>query len=143
MRLLVRDFIISPPLWFVLLAYSPLAIMLHDGWILFLLGIAAWSLWEYANHRWVLHRMITTHHRVHHIDKSRCVSLPLFLSVTVILILTLTAPSGGVSGFAAGYAIYECAHALSPSWHDKHHVDRDVFFGVSTPIWDYLLGTAQ
>lgn len=104
-------------------------------------------------------------HGVHHDypkDKDR-LAMPPFISglYAVILYFLFNFLMGDLSwyflpGFLVGYASYlgvhYIVHAFQPPknflkvlWvnHAIHHYkDPDVAFGVSTPIWDYVFGTA-
>ncbi len=103
-------------------------------------------------------------HGVHHDypkDKDR-LAMPPFISglYAVILYLVFDFIMGDFAwfflpGFLAGYALYlgvhYMVHAFQPPknflkslWvnHAIHHYkDPDVAFGVSSPLWDYILGT--
>ncbi|MCE7055977.1 sterol desaturase family protein [Algoriphagus sp. AGSA1] len=105
-----------------------------------------------------------TVHGVHHDypkDKDR-LAMPPFVSAAyaAILYLIFKLIMGDLAfyflpGFLFGYALYlgihYLVHALQPPknfmkvlWihHAIHHYkDPDVAFGVSTPLWDYILGT--
>ena len=106
-----------------------------------------------------------TIHGVHHDypkDKDR-LAMPPFISglYAVILYFLFTFLMGPYAlyflpGFLVGYALYlgvhYIVHAFQPPknflkflWvnHAIHHYkDPDVAFGVSTPLWDYIFGTA-
>ena len=106
-----------------------------------------------------------TIHGVHHDypkDKDR-LAMPPFISglYAVILYFLFTFIMGSYAyyflpGFLIGYALYlgvhYVVHAFQPPknflkflWvnHAIHHYkDPDVAFGVSTPLWDYIFGTA-
>jgi len=103
-------------------------------------------------------------HGIHHDypkDKQR-LAMPPVMSVaigTVLLFLfelILDKYSFGfLAGFMVGYAFYLLVHYsvhifrppfkfLKPLWtnHAVHHYKDDtVYFGVSSPLWDYILGT--
>jgi dihydroceramide fatty acyl 2-hydroxylase len=142
--------------------------------LLFLAGIAIWTLTEYWLHRLVFHwqpkfpggdRLHFIIHGVHHDhpnDAMRlvmppAVSIPLaalFLGLYV-LIFGSTAAFPAFSGFITGYLTYDYMH-----YHVHHHVPKTKFgkrirthhmrhhfqdhrygFGVSSPIWDAVMGT--
>ncbi len=103
-------------------------------------------------------------HGIHHEypkDKDR-LALPPVISITIATVLMLlfrvtmgTYAFGFFSGFVTGYtlylAIHYIVHAYQPPrnflkalWinHGIHHYkDDDHAFGVSSPLWDILLGT--
>jgi sterol desaturase/sphingolipid hydroxylase (fatty acid hydroxylase superfamily) len=103
-------------------------------------------------------------HGVHHDyprDKQR-LAMPPWLSLLVATVLLLIFRFVlGVSGFTfaagflVGYALYllvhYTVHAFPPPrnrfrvlWDNHaihHHVNEDILFGVSSPLWDYVFGT--
>lgn len=137
----MTEFIISPPLWFIIAVYGSIAIVNYKSYGVFLVGYLAWQVWEYASHRWIFHGLFSKHHRVHHINPLSRISLPLFISSGGTVALALILGAGGLSGFLAGYVWYEIMHRVEPPWHLWHHQDEATYFGVSTPLLDYLLRT--
>lgn len=111
-------------------------------------------------------KMQYTMHGVHHDypkDKQR-LAMPPFLSVTISTILLLIFELlldkysfSFLAGFLVGYAFYLLVHYsvhifrmpnnfLKALWinHSIHHYSpEDAMFGVSSPIWDYVFGTAN
>ena len=105
-----------------------------------------------------------TMHGVHHEypkDKTR-LAMPPIISVFVVSLLFFvfrfvfgTAAFGILAGFVFGYALYlfvhYAIHAYAPPknflkfwWHHhaQHHYRQDeVAFGVSTTLWDHIIGT--
>ncbi|MBC7447552.1 MAG: sterol desaturase family protein [Hymenobacteraceae bacterium] len=105
-----------------------------------------------------------TMHGVHHEypkDKTR-LAMPPIISVFVVSLLFFifrfvfgTAAFGVLAGFVFGYALYlfvhYAIHAYAPPknflkfwWHHhaQHHYRQDeVAFGVSTTLWDHVIGT--
>ncbi len=105
-----------------------------------------------------------TMHGVHHEypkDKSR-LAMPPIISVFVVSVLFFvfrfvfgSAAFGVLAGFVFGYALYlfvhYAIHAYAPPknflkvwWlhHSQHHYRQDeIAFGVSTTIWDHIIGT--
>lgn len=103
-------------------------------------------------------------HGVHHDyprDSTRLV-MPLLVSVPLaalfyVAFLLTVAPYHNAlfAGFVAGYVAYDVIHYATHHWamtgpvgrflkeyHMKHHfVDDHTAYGVSTPLWDVLLGT--
>jgi sterol desaturase/sphingolipid hydroxylase (fatty acid hydroxylase superfamily) len=103
-------------------------------------------------------------HGVHHDypkDKDR-LAMPPFVSAAYVLIfyavfnlimgdLTLYFLPGFLFGYSAYLGVHYVVHAFQPPknflkvlWvnHAVHHYkDPDVAFGVSSPLWDYILGT--
>ena len=136
----MKYFWIDPPLWFIACLYGLLSAWTYRGVATFAVGLAVWSLWEYINHRWILHRLLVSHHRLHHMNPAKYVSLPLVVSSLGVGMFAVLAAEY-VSGIIAGYVSYEVAHRLATPWHAKHHKDSSIYFGVSSPAWDWVMGT--
>lgn len=131
------------------------------------LGFLAWSLVEYAMHRFVLHglRPFKSWHETHHerpfalIGSSTPVSMAAF---AVLVFLPLSAVSGpwvslsATLGMAAGYLLYVIVHHATHHWkarpgswmqarkqdHARHHrPGAEGWYGVTTPFWDHVFGT--
>ena len=129
------------------------------------LGLFTFSFLEYFFHRWMFHTHIPLFeegHRMHHEHPLGYDSLPFFLPAAVILALTGLLVALMPTGFALllagaitfGYVIYGLAHFIihhvrfKQPWlrrwagaHHVHHYHPDTNFGVTTPLWDILLGT--
>ena len=73
-------------------------------------------------------------------NADRYISLPLAVSSLGVGAFALIAAEY-VSGIIAGYISYEIAHRLTTPWHAMHHKNSSVRFGVSTPLWDWVLRT--
>jgi sterol desaturase/sphingolipid hydroxylase (fatty acid hydroxylase superfamily) len=130
-----------------------------------LLGLALFTFIEYAFHRWLFHGKVATlrrGHWQHHLFPLGDDSLPFFIPPLILALLAyvLTAIIPGsmallfVGGLAAGYAAYGISHIVIHStrfnrpgprnWaaaHHIHHHHPDKNFGVTTPLWDVILGT--
>lgn len=159
------DFFITTPPTVVLLVVS-----LKQAWTPlwwpagFACGLLAWSFYEYAVHRWLLHKvwLLRDMHDLHHADQKDYIAL--HPAGTAALYVTLWLVFGAQSsplmvGFSVGYLIYSVAHTafhyttitpLNVSWlyeakrrHALHHRFDDVNFGVTTPAWDYVFGTLR
>jgi sterol desaturase/sphingolipid hydroxylase (fatty acid hydroxylase superfamily) len=149
---------------------SVLGWRLHDGGALsatvaVLLGLFAFSFVEYFFHRWMFHTRVPLFaegHRMHHQQPLGYDSLPFFLPGAVLLSLTGVAVMLLPMGFALllmgavtfGYIAYGLSHftihhvrfkqPLLRRWaaaHHVHHYHPDSNFGLTTPLWDVLLGT--
>ena len=131
-----------------------------------LLGLFLFSFIEYAFHRWLLHgsvRFLVEGHRAHHENPKGYDSLPFFLPGLILLAMTgmLACLLPATSAFlligtvALGYAFYGLCHfvlhhhgfrlAFARSWAANHHVHHHRTgknFGVTTPLWDLLMGTS-
>jgi len=129
------------------------------------LGLFAFSFVEYFFHRWMFHTRIPLFaqgHRMHHERPLGYDSLPFFLPGAVLLILTgvcvLIIPTGFallmMGSVTLGYIAYGLSHftihhvrfkhPLLRRWagaHHVHHYHPNSNFGVTTPLWDVLLGT--
>ncbi|MBB6188889.1 sterol desaturase family protein [Rhodanobacter sp. MP7CTX1] len=129
------------------------------------LGLFAFSFVEYFFHRWMFHTRIPLFaqgHRMHHERPLGYDSLPFFLPGAVLLVLTglvvLILPTGFallmMGSVTLGYIAYGLSHftihhvrfkhPVLRRWagaHHVHHYHPDSNFGVTTPLWDVLLGT--
>ena len=129
------------------------------------LGLFAFSFVEYFFHRWMFHTRVPLFaegHRLHHERPLGYDSLPFFLPGAVLLTLTglcaLILPTGFalllMGAVTLGYIIYGLSHftihhvrfkqPLLRRWaagHHVHHYHPDSNFGLTTPLWDVLLGT--
>ena len=141
-------------------AGSPLTALLAVG-----LGLFAFSFIEYFFHRWMFHTRVPLFeqgHRTHHEQPLGYDSLPFFLPAVVLLTLAgmfmLIMPTGFALLMAGaitfGYIIYGLSHFIihhvrfKHPWlrrwagaHHVHHYHPDSNFGLTTPLWDVLLGT--
>ena len=133
--------------------------------LLILMGLFLFSFMEYVFHRWVFHgplRAMARGHASHHADPRGYDSLPFFLPALilsgVIGIFALLLPAADVwllaSGVAFGYVAYGVAHFMIhhrrfrrlrvrrwAAHHLIHHHHPERNFGVTSPLWDVLLGT--
>ena len=128
-------------------------------------GLIFFSFVEYGFHRWLFHRYVgplARGHHKHHENPTGYDALPFFAPPLAMLawagLLATIAPVSVallLSGaLAAGYAAYGLGHTavhrrrfrqpLIRSWAANHHVHHhhpDRNFGVTTPLWDIVLGT--
>jgi sterol desaturase/sphingolipid hydroxylase (fatty acid hydroxylase superfamily) len=129
------------------------------------LGFFLFSFIEYFFHRWLFHgpvEFLARSHRAHHENPLGYDSLPFFLPALMLLVITgictLVMPVSYAflltGTIILGYAIYGLSHftihhhrfqqAFARDWaanHHIHHYHTDTNFGVTTPLWDILLGT--
>lgn len=129
------------------------------------LGLLGFSFVEYFFHRWMFHTrlpLFAEGHRMHHENPLGYDSLPFFLPAVIAMALAgleiLVMPVGFVFFMTAtamlGYISYGLSHfaihhvrfrqPLLMRWaasHHIHHHHADSNFGVTTPLWDYVLGT--
>ena len=128
-------------------------------------GLLLFSLIEYSFHRWLFHgpeQAMERGHRRHHEAPLGIDSLPFFIPPVALLVLvglfTEVMPlsyamllTGAIGG---GYFAYgQChewihrtrfKHPLLRRWAASHHIHHhhpDRNFGVTSPLWDYVLGT--
>lgn len=131
-----------------------------------LLGLWVFSFIEYAAHRWLFHGrhtgLFARGHGHHHLNPLGHDALPFFLPplfMAALAGLFALVLAGGyallLAGVvAAGYAAYGISHVLihvhqfkSPlmqrwvAFHEMHHRHANTNFGVTTGLWDVLLGT--
>jgi len=133
-------------------------------------GLASWTLLEYIFHRIFLHKvaLVSESHRLHHLDprNGALILVPpvyaLLISAGLFGILLLSIRSlfdvaGITTGIWLGFLYYETVHyrvhmSLANSrllqhhrrahfYHHFSHVDR--CFGVTSSIWDRILGTGR
>ena len=128
-------------------------------------GLFAFSFIEYAVHRWLFHGNtgpLRAGHTRHHVDPHGHDALPFFIpplfmcALAWLFSLVLpVAPALLLAGsIAVGYALYGSSHAIlhvhrfhNPllrrwaSFHNIHHFHPETNFGVTTGLWDLLLGT--
>ncbi len=138
---------------------------LLEGLAAILLGLFAFSFVEYFFHRWMFHTRIPLFAQGHHLHHEKPLgydSLPFFLPGAVLFVLTgllvLIVPLGfallTMAAVTLGYIAYGLSHfiihhvrfkhPLMRRWagaHHVHHYHPDSNFGVTTPLWDVLLGT--
>lgn len=129
-------------------------------------GLIFFSFVEYGFHRWLFHGgggPLAQGHYKHHENPAGYDALPFFAPPLAMLALAgLLATVVPVSfalllsgALAAGYAAYGVGHSavhggryrqpLLRSWAAKHHIHHhhpDRNFGVTTPLWDIVLGTS-
>jgi sterol desaturase/sphingolipid hydroxylase (fatty acid hydroxylase superfamily) len=160
---LVADFAVSIALIAAGLRYRDLPLPAIP--LLLVCGLLLFSFVEYGFHRWLFHgpvRLMEEGHRKHHEHPLGYDSLPFFLSPLLMLALAgvlATALRPGVAlllagAVAAGYAMYGLGHVviharrfrhpLARRWaaaHHVHHCHPRANFGVTSPLWDIVLGT--
>ena len=134
------------------------------------IGAAVWTLLEYVLHRWVLHRapLISPLHDAHHRSPLALIGSPTWLTLAIIwgaFFLPLwhswsfVVASGLTAGVMMGFLWYGILHHVvhhdrpaslarrlrhCKRRHLRHHASRQaVNFGVSTSLWDHLLGTEE
>jgi sterol desaturase/sphingolipid hydroxylase (fatty acid hydroxylase superfamily) len=132
-----------------------------------LVGIAAWTLFEYLLHRFLLHEVpiLRDLHDEHHHDPTALAGTPSWLSLT-IGIIGIMAPLWWLFGFERadalmtgiliGYLAYISVHHITHHWrlrpggylyelkhrHNRHHFSKvPGNFGVTTLFWDTVFGT--
>jgi sterol desaturase/sphingolipid hydroxylase (fatty acid hydroxylase superfamily) len=130
-----------------------------------LTGLLVFSFIEYAAHRWLFHGHtgpFERGHARHHADPEGYDALPFFfppLFMVALAVLFRTAVPSGYAlllagAIAAGYAVYGLSHTViharrfhsrgARRWagfHYIHHYHPESNFGVTTGLWDVILGT--
>jgi sterol desaturase/sphingolipid hydroxylase (fatty acid hydroxylase superfamily) len=134
-----------------------------------LAGLCAWTLIEYAVHRFVLHHVppFKRWHTEHHRRPRAAIGLPTVFSGALFAAFVF-APAwwlGGLLpardltlGVLAGYLGYALVHrgvhqplgrrrwlAGHQRWHARHHAATaapGVAYGVTSGLWDHVFGTA-
>lgn len=154
------DFFITPPLTFMLACFS---IYYNFGvfWIpLFLSGWFVWTFYEYATHRWLLHKVSYWEdvHQLHHDNQKDYIAMPpwaTLIGYCFFLFVFGIHSSAFAIGFSFGYICYSALHTIfhykriqhgKPLYglnfrHVLHHKFEDFNFGVTVSWWDKLLNT--
>ncbi len=129
------------------------------------LGLCGFSFLEYAIHRWLFHGRagaLAAGHNKHHVDPLGFDALPFFappLGMLALAALLATILPGSAAlllagAVAIGYAAYGFGHTAihfrrfrwrwPVRWaahHHIHHRHPERNFGVTTSLWDHVLGT--
>lgn len=155
---LISVVLIAAGVWYGGMQWLPAAVTV-------LCGLFAFTFIEYAAHRWLFHGNtgpFKAGHDNHHVNPLGYDALPFFMPPLFMCALgalfALAIPVGyalllaGV--IAAGYAAYGSSHVVihvhrfkNPSmrrwagFHNIHHYHPDANFGVTTGLWDFILGT--
>ncbi|OLC40846.1 MAG: hypothetical protein AUH43_25655 [Acidobacteria bacterium 13_1_40CM_65_14] len=132
-------------------------------------GFTAWGFLEYAIHRWVGHgppSIARRGHAEHHSDDTALIAAPVFVVLIgafavwalLSLVVTIAVASLLVFGLYLGYNHYALLHHVLHHHetftgrvglqhleriHHIHHAQQSVNFGVTSTLWDRLLGTFQ
>ena len=131
---------------------------------LVVLGAVAWTLIEYALHRFVLHGLepFLSWHAKHHERPMALMSTPTLLSTSLVALLVFL-PAVLAAGFwrasaltlgvTAGYLAYALTHHAThhwrssgpwmtrrKRWHARHH-HMAACYGVSSSFWDRVFGS--
>lgn len=155
------DFFITPPLTLALAWHSISTGGFGVLWAAqFAVGWIAWTLYEYALHRCVLHGLPVGRdiHALHHRNQLDYIAVPPW--ATLMAYGAFFAAFGARSsalmiGFSTGYVAYAALHTAfhyarfrPGSWlwrldqrHAQHHREVGTCFGVSVDWWDRLFGT--
>jgi len=131
---------------------------------LVVLGAVAWTLMEYALHRFVLHGLepFLSWHAEHHERPTALMSTPTLLSISLVALLVFLPgllaagfwkASALTLGVTAGYLAYALTHhathhwrsrspwmARRKRWHARHH-HTAACYGVSCSFWDKVFGS--
>jgi dihydroceramide fatty acyl 2-hydroxylase len=130
---------------------------------IFVLGLMAWTLLEYAIHAWLSHTFrtfATPMHEAHHREPHAVFAIGAWVPVAVTwsggLLLFGWIPAtifytGMVAGFVAYEAIHYRVHFSAPSCDLEaylrlrhlvhHHRTPQASFGVTSALWDCIFGT--
>jgi sterol desaturase/sphingolipid hydroxylase (fatty acid hydroxylase superfamily) len=120
--------------------------------ILVCFGFMAWTLVEYATHRFVLHAIARAQHGLHHARPQEPIDKIFWQIWLAFGVLYLMAGGATLAGVLVAYAwylfVHYCAHhnpAMLPASVLKHHRDHHRFanrnYGVTTKLWDRAFGT--
>lgn len=155
---LISAVLVAAGIWYGQMRFASAALTV-------LFGLIAFSFIEYAAHRWLFHGRtgpFEAGHNSHHLDPLGYDALPFFMPPLFMCALAamfaLAMPVGYAlllgGSIAAGYAAYGLSHVVihmhrfkSPlmrrwaAFHNIHHYHPETNFGVTTGLWDVLLGT--
>lgn len=133
-------------------------------------GILIWTLAEYLLHRYAFHlppehplaRFGAHHHHAHHqAPNTPPITKPLKLTLPVLaVVIGAAAMLGSVTlslaaGVVGGYLLYEVSHVathvlgqdhplpLLRDGHLRHHEKPEAWFGITSPLWDYIFRTDE
>lgn len=118
-----------------------------------LTGFLAYTLVEYATHRWVLHGPMIAHHSRHHKAPDEEMSTPTFWILIAFLLLWVIFNLWFASGFVACWYLSSIVHhrlhsEVSAPWlsklvahHRGHHAKATTNYGVTSTIWDRIFGS--
>jgi sterol desaturase/sphingolipid hydroxylase (fatty acid hydroxylase superfamily) len=134
---------------------------------LFIGGFCLWGLMEYFMHRFAFHHapVFKQGHGEHHKHPKWHIGTPFFITLpgyiliawALALVFGYGIISALLSGFIMGYFGYLIVHHFVHSkrivpgsfwyrfkkFHDIHHFEQEVNFGVSWQMWDKVFGTYQ
>ncbi len=116
-------------------------------------GVIAWTLGEYVVHRFVLHRLMPTQHRIHHAYPSEPVLSISWQIWACFAVVYLIADGAFLAGSLVTYAwylfVHHCTHhsrdrlpEFLTRYHNGHHKFATRNYGVTTSLWDHIFGTA-
>jgi sterol desaturase/sphingolipid hydroxylase (fatty acid hydroxylase superfamily) len=153
------DFFITPPITLALLIASARHGISALWFEEIAAGLLGWTLYEYAIHRWILHRVwfFRDMHELHHERQRDYIAVhPI---ITILIYGSLWAAFGFSSsalmiGFSVGYIVYAVSHTAfhyatinKGHWlyglkmrHAAHH-RSDCCFGITTSLWDKIFNT--
>ncbi|HTT02295.1 MAG TPA: sterol desaturase family protein [Steroidobacteraceae bacterium] len=133
------------------------------------IGLAVWTLIEYALHRFVFHGMagFSMLHGRHHTAPKAFIGTPTWVSLSVLAFgifwptwraVSLNVASGLTAGVMLGFFWYGLVHhaihhrrpralaariMVASHRHMRHHYSTQLGnFGVTTSLWDHVFGTA-
>jgi sterol desaturase/sphingolipid hydroxylase (fatty acid hydroxylase superfamily) len=136
---------------------------MRADWLIFAAGLFAWTLVEYVIHGVLGHKhrtFVTPLHDVHHRDPHAVFAMHAYIPTAVVFAALVAIFGFGpwlifLCGILAGFGLYEFVHYrihfAAPSCaleqrlrarHLAHHLaEPDAIFGVTTRLWDIVLGT--
>lgn len=136
------------------------------AFVMFTIGVFAWTLTEYTFHRWMYHNvginLTREGHEKHHVDPSLYIAMPWFVTPLVFVPIQLVVAgyfglhglSSLLAGWFVGFVAYGLMHhslhhyKLPFAWyrhlqsqHRIHHAFPETNYGVTMRYWDRLFGT--
>lgn len=131
-----------------------------EWWGLAAHGLVMFTMIEYLVHRFILHKVFwSNYHQRHHQHADEYVVFPWWYMPAIFIPAALLLPWAWTVGFQIGALWYFSWHHVIHHWdlrkpgvirrwllaynrfHDLHHKDLPVNYGVTSPLWDYPFGT--
>ena len=115
--------------------------------LIFILGLGTYSFVEYGTHRWLLHGPLISLHAEHPRSPKKHINTSPWLLISTFLI-GLLINVWFTAGFFIGWILSSLSHwnihhgkSKLKEFHMTHHKNPRFNYGVTSGIWDRLLGT--
>lgn len=152
------DFVVLPISIALLIYKDSYVIAMAPGtwFLLALYGLIGFTFIEYWYHRVILHGVFwSKFHQRHHQRAHEKVIFPWWYMPLTFTLIWLVLPTPLFVGFQVGamwffswhHILHQWDHRKHPwirqydTWHDLHHKDLPVNYGITHPLWDMVFGT--